>query len=54
MFPDFSNLTFPSWATTPEAKAFFAFFVFAAFVQLTRAGLRWFRNTSDDLGKDEP
>jgi len=44
--PDFSNINFPAWASTNEAKAFFVFFVAACFIQLFRAGLRWFRSVS--------
>ena len=44
--PDFTNIQFPAWATTDEAKAFFAFFVLACFIQLFRAGLRWFNAVS--------
>jgi len=46
IMPDFTNINFPSWATTDEAKAFFAFFLFACLLQIFRAGLRWFGSVS--------
>lgn len=48
MFPDFTNYTFPDWATSDAVRCWLFGFIVGAMVRIFRAAQRWFKRAGTE------